>query len=107
MFWKDTKEEVESSTITPYVEEEILKNKPIKMGSGFEANKLDKLLSIIGFIYDLNFKKSFEIIKEQNYINRIINRFDFTHEETSKKMENIKNRANDYIESKIKNNKTF
>ena len=101
MFWKDSKEEVSNSKITPYIENEILKGKTVKRKKNMKINQLDKMISMIGFIYDLQFKKSFQIVKEEKYIDRIIGQFNFVDSETKKKVENIRKQINNYIESRI------
>ena len=49
-----------------------------------EQNDLDKLILKIAFIFDLNFECSKKIIKEEKYIERILNRFEFKNEKTDK-----------------------
>ena len=101
MFWKDSKHEVENLKLSAYVEEEILKEKTVKRKKGIKINQLDKVVTLLGFVYDLNFKSSFEIVKKENYINRIINQFDFKDTETKEKMENIRVKINKYLEEKL------
>ena len=40
------------------------------------------------------------MIKEENYINRILNRYDIKDEYTKNAIEKIKTKANEYIEGK-------
>ena len=49
-------------------------------------------------IFDINFKESFEIIKKEDYINKIIDRFKFANTDTNEKMEQIRKIINDYIQ---------
>ena len=56
----------------------------------------------MAFIFDMNFKESFEILKEKDYINKTFDRFDFKDEKTKEDMEKIKEIANEYIEEKSK-----
>ena len=97
-FWKDAKKIVENSKITPYVEEEFLKRNTIERKKDVPLNQLDKMISTISFIYDINFLESFHIIKQKDYINKIINQFNFKDEETKEKVEKIRNLANEYLE---------
>lgn len=98
MFWQDAKKMVENSKITPYVEEDIINGNIIKRRKGFGKNQLDKMVSMLSFVYDLNFAESFHILKEKDYINKIVDQFNFTNEETSKKVENIRKIVNEFIE---------
>ena len=65
-------------------------------------NELYDMIVMISFIFDINFKMSFKIIKEQDSINRILNQFNFEDENTRILMEEIRTIANNYIEQKIK-----
>ena len=62
----------------------------------FKTN-MDNWISDIGMIFDLNFNISFKILKEKDYINKMMDRT------KTKEMENIRKFVNDYIEDKIKN----
>ena len=61
---------------------------------------MEEMIMILGFTFDLNFKYSYEIMYKEDYINKIINRFNFKNEETRKKIEIIRNEINNYIQSK-------
>lgn len=62
---------------------------------------MDRWVSYIAFIFDYNFKESIEYVKEHNYINIIIDRIEYKDNNTYKKMQEIKNIANAYIEKRI------
>lgn len=100
IFWKGEEEQVQKSTITKEVEKNFLDKKLIK--NEIKETEADKIVGMISFIYDINFKESFEIIKERDYINKIINRFNFEEEKTKEKIEKIRNIAEQYLEEKIK-----
>lgn len=53
-------------------------------------SKLDDVAVVFGTIFDLNYKVSKEIILENDYINKIYNRFDFKMENTQRQMGTIK-----------------
>lgn len=77
-----------------------------KQGKQIENSKrkyfLDAYINMISFIYDLNFMKSFEIIKEKGYINCLVNQLELKDEKAKRVMEEIKKTANEYIENRIK-----
>lgn len=63
---------------------------------------MDKLVSYLAFIFDMNFKRSYEIIKENDYIRKICMRIDYYQNiETKNKMEEIEKRAKEYVINKI------
>ena len=98
-FWKNEIEQINNSTIQDYVYNEIISEKNIERKQGIEIKLLDDVLLLISFVFDINFKESMRIIKEQNYINKILNRFDFKDEDTIKKIEEIRT----IVDNKIKN----
>ena len=51
----------------------------------------------IGFIFDLNFKKSIEIVKEEKYIEKMLARFEFKNEETKESVKKIKRLAEEFL----------
>ena len=61
----------------------------------------DKLIQFLGFVYDLNYKSSFKIITENNYIEQIINRFNFKDEYTQKQILDAGEHIKQYILNKI------
>ena len=62
---------------------------------------MDHWVSFIAFIFDMNFDASLEFIKEKNYIDILVDRIDYTNEDTKGKMEMIRKISNDYIISRI------
>lgn len=103
IFWKDAIKIIEKDKIDAEVEEKFYQLKQIKLRKieNYKRNSINKLIIITALIFDMNFKTSFEILKEKDYINQMINRFKFKDEETKEKIERIRNIANKYIEEKI------
>ena len=58
---------------------------------------MDNWILDIGLIFDINFIPSFKILKEKDYINKMIDRT------KTEEMENVRKFANSYIEEKINN----
>ena len=59
------------------------------------------MICVLAFIFDFNFDISLKYIKENNYINKLMNRFKNQNEETAQRIEEIKKIANDYIENHV------
>ena len=79
---------------------ESLKNKQLTRNKNArEVSRTTSILRCIGFIFDINFKKSFEIIKESNVVNKkfdvILEKFD---EEEIKEIREI---CNKYIDERV------
>ena len=98
MFWKDTEKEIEETTIYENVYEQFMENKTVKTEKRKEKDNVNKVISTVALIFDINFKESFEIIKKEDYINKILNRFDFKDKDTKTKIEQIRKIANEYVE---------
>lgn len=96
-FWKGMEEEVENSILSKEVIKQFKDYSQVKNTPTESA--IDNIMRVIGFIFDINFKQSFEILKENDYINKILERYDFKDEYTKQKIEEIKKIANEYIEN--------
>ena len=84
---------IDTSEISPGILEDFYQGKQTK--KTLLKTAIDEWISYIGMIFDLNFKISFKILKEKNYINIIIDRC------SNKEMPKIKEFVNNYIEKKI------
>lgn len=100
--WKDDMQKIESQIITQEVIRDFSSKSTINRINVKEI--IDRIVVHVAFIYDLNFEESFKILKENNYINKIFDRFNFEKEETRIQMEKIQKVANDYINDQIKEN---
>lgn len=99
--WNDMKVDIEEQDITTIVIEQFLSKKTID--KKYIKNDIDKIIVVFAFIYDFNIKDSYKIIKENKYIDKIINRFNFKLEETREQMQLIRKIANEYIDNQIEN----
>ena len=97
-----TKEDMENSDVSDKVYETVKLRKCVDIHD--RVTYLDYWVCVLAFIFDLNFKESYEIVKENNYINILIDRFKYNNFETQQRMEDIRNIMNDYIDNKIKSN---
>ena len=62
---------------------------------------MDIMVAIIAHIYAINFKKTWQIIQEHDYINKFVKHIHPQDEYTSQKMQEIADYAMDYIKRKI------
>lgn len=97
-YWKGKEQEVENSIISQDVIEAIQNFSQTKRK--LDETAIDNVMSVIAFIFDLNFKSSFQILKEEDYINKCLNRYNLRDEYTKEKVEEIRQIANKYIISK-------
>ena len=97
MFYNTAEEvnQIENYPIAQEYYEQFLQRKQILRKK--EPTVLDGMICMISFIFDLNFDYSKRVILKENYINDIINRFNFKNENTKKQIEEIRNIANEYL----------
>ena len=61
---------------------------------------IDYWICVIAFIFDLNFNISLQYVKENNYIDILIDRIEYKNKDTKQKMEEIRKCAKEYINRK-------
>ena len=94
------KEHIETSTVSDKVYETVLNKECVNIYDRQTA--LDCWVCVLAFVYDLNFKETFEIIKGNNYIDVLIDRFTYVKAETKERMETIRGVIKEYIEERLK-----
>ena len=97
IFWKKGREEIQNDLISDKVYNEFLNKKLIKKDKNMKKNGIDKLVLMLAFVFDINFYESLEILKKEDYLNKILNNFDFKRQDTKEKIENIRNVLNLYL----------
>ena len=91
--------ELENSTITDKVYETVKNKNCVDIKD--RKTILDFWVCVLAFAFDFNFNESYELVKKENYINRLIDRFDYKNKDSKEKMEDIRNILNNFIEEKI------
>lgn len=101
IFWKGEERIVEKSKASKNILEQFNKNEQVKKNKDIKLEPIEDIVFIIAFIFDINFKTSFEILKKEDYINRILNRYNIEDEFSRNAITEIRKNANQYIEEKI------
>lgn len=101
ILWQGQEEKMESSIMNPEIRETINKKILMENSKYKKISYVDSIIKILGFIFDINFKSSFEILKDEKYVDRIVNRFKFKDEYTQREILEIGKQMNQYILSKI------
>ena len=85
-----------------YVSKEVFKQiEEKKMVNSINSETpLDEVVRALGFIYDINFKETKDIIEKNQFYSKILNRFDFKMENTRREMDVIKNNVFKEINNK-------
>ena len=91
-------EDIENSTITEKIYNDFMNEKTIL--SKDRKTGIDIWISYIAFIFGLEFKCSYELVKEKDYVNKLFDRFNYKLE--NKKMNVLRKKAIEYLEAKTK-----
>ena len=92
------KADLSNDIITDEIYREFMEDKQINYKE--RKTSADILVSHFAYIYDFNFKETLEVIKQNNYIDKLYKRFIFNDKETMKKFNNIYETAKKYLEEK-------
>ena len=95
------KEDMEECLLSDKVYETVLNRECVNIYD--RVTPLDFWVCILAFTFDLNFDVTYNIVKQNDYINILIDRFDYKDIDTSIRMENIRNIINKFIDEKITN----
>lgn len=85
--------------ISSKVYEDFMKHKCIKLED--RKTIIDYWVCVIAFIFDLNFNISLKYVKENNYIDILVDRIEYKNNDTKQKMEDIRICAKEYIEDQL------
>ena len=94
------KNDLESSAVSDKVFENVKNNKCVDIHD--RTTLLDYWVCVLAFVFDLNFKETYQIVKDNDYINILIDRFKYQDSETITRIEYIRNIINDFIDDKVK-----
>ena len=92
------KEDLSNDKITDEIYREFIEDKSINYKN--RKTSADILVSHFAYVYDFNFKETLEVIRQNNYIDKLYKRFIFNDKETMKKFNNIYETAKKYLEEK-------
>ena len=93
-------EEINQSIIDDKIISKIYEKKTINRNELKQKSSLIKILIVLAFIFDINYQASYEIIRNEKYIDKIFQKFNFKNEDTKKKMKKVQEFLNQYIDDK-------
>lgn len=85
----------EQDVISDYAYKNFMHNRGTKLLD--RKTKSDYWLDYLAIIFKLNLEVSLKYVKESNYIDDVINRFEYKDEETKEKIEQVRKHANEYV----------
>lgn len=89
-------EEIGAQPVTDIVFQACMNHKSVRLAD--RITKMDYWVSYIAYFFDINFRETFQIIKENDFVNRITDRVPYSNPDTRDKMEQIRRMVNEYIE---------
>lgn len=93
-------DDISKEILSPKFFEDFKKETPLVYAEA--KTDMDIMVAIIAHIYTLNFKESFKIIKQNNYIHKFIEKLNCQDQYTKQKMNEIAIMAMDYISKRVK-----
>lgn len=94
-----SREEIEDSTLSDRVYEAVKNEKSVDIHD--RVTPLDHWVCVLAFVFDLNFRESYRIMKEKRYIDMLIDKFHYNDVETENKMEEIRRIMNGFVDSRV------
>ena len=91
------KADLSDDVITKEIYNEFMENGRIDYHK--KKTSVDSLVGHFAYIFDFNFPDSIQYIKEQNYVEKIYNRFEFHNPETMKQYQNIYSKVVNYMKT--------
>lgn len=89
---------LENDIITESIYETFMNSESIL--STTRKTDLDRRVSFLALIFDLNYQYSCNYVYQQDYITKLVKRLNYQNSDTFKKMLNIMNHANEYLKEK-------
>lgn len=91
-----TKEEVGKQEISDKIYRDCMEGKSVY--SPDRKTKMDYWVSFMAYFNDINFKETLAIVKENNYVSRLVARIPYTNQDTAQKMQEIEKKLNQMLE---------
>lgn len=96
----DDMEKIKSDTISDKIYKDFIGEKQLLIED--RKTYLDSWVSYISFIFDYNFDEGLEYLKENNLVNKMFNRIEYTNPETIKRINIMRKVANEFLEKRCK-----
>lgn len=93
-----TSEEVGRQDISPEVWEECLAHTSVHLEK--RKTKMDYWVSYVAYFFDIAYKETMDIIREERYVERVIGRIPYENPETEQKMRELCRMVKEYFEAK-------
>lgn len=92
----NSREEFEASALSVPVYRAVLDRRCVDLRD--RITPLDNWVCVLAFVFDLNFRESYGIVREEGYVDALIDRFRYQREETRVQMEEIRRILREYVD---------
>ena len=89
--------EVGMSSVSPEVMEQFRRKESIL--SSIRRTKMDYWLSYLAYFFDINYKVSWDIIREHDYVTRLIDRIPYSNPQTRMQMDEVRTTLYAYMKN--------
>ena len=98
VYWQEKEEiqQIENGKLSTQMLEDFYQHKLADIRK--KVSKTDEIVQFTSFVFDINFPYSLQVIKENNNINKMLDRFSYQIPETKKEMGKVKEIVNQYLE---------
>ncbi|MBR3134716.1 MAG: HD domain-containing protein [Clostridia bacterium] len=101
IFWEGKEDIINNSSILDYSYDCIKNHSLVEYKKGMKLENLDSIIKVLAFVFDFNYTPSFQILKNNDYINKILGRYRFNDATTKKRICEIQDIINSFIDSKL------
>lgn len=88
-------DEIGATAISPVIRKDALEGRSIL--SADRVTLMDYWVSYLAYFYDFNFRESLDIVDENDYVHRIIQRIPYTDPNTAETMRELEKKLTIYI----------
>ena len=104
IFYKGQEKIINKSILADKIYNQFMSENMVIKEKNVILKYIDDITCVLAFIFDINYTTSFQILKEKDYINNILDRYNFEDTKTRERVNEIRKLANEYVTDKAKEN---
>ena len=104
IFYKGQEKIINKSILADKIYNQFMSENMVIKEKNVILKYIDDITCVLALIFDINFTTSFQILKEKDYINNILDRYNFEDTKTRERVNEIRKLANEYVTDKAKEN---
>ena len=104
IFYKGQEKIINKSILADKIYNQFMSENMVIKEKNVILKYIDDITCVLALIFDINYTTSFQILKEKDYINNILDRYNFEDTKTRERVNEIRKLANEYVTDKAKEN---